>query len=1347
MAASADGTVAPEKFSLTLGGDNEREWKVFKQKFQIYLLASEKGTKPEETKVALLLNIGGDELLQIYNSFEFPAPGTGNPNPANVLASVIAKFDEYFAPRKNELVSRYRFRKCIQKSDETLEAYVTRLKILIKDCNYDDQRDKQLRDQVVFGCLDDKLRQKLFEVDDLTLQKTLDTCVAFQASRRQMDAYKNENSNSSNSNSNSSEGIAKVRDKSWKEKRHDRKSESHMRAHSEVNRSKEKGSDVLRNNSNFRACKFCGQNHEWKKGKCPASGKKCSRCGKLNHFSVKCRSNMISYVNDDDSIYSYDNNDMYFQESEESDTEYLLKLSSKNDKLVKADFEVEGEIIKFQVDCGASVSVIPHYLIPNAILSPCDTTLEAWCLSTVKPKGKCRLTIRNCKNKKKYSVEFLVVEGRYTPLLSKRTSEQMGLITVNYENISATCDILDKYAVFDNNSVGTFHDIVHLTVNPDIDPVVVSSWSHWSIPVTIKKKVCNKLKELEKLNVITKVDEPTDWVSRMTTAEKKSGDLRICIDPHFLNRALKREHHPIPVIDDILPQLSKAKVFSSFDLKNGYWHCVLDRESSLLTTFQTPIGRFRWLRLPFGLKVSSEIFQKQLHVNLENLEGVVCIADDILVFGVGDTHDEALRDHDLKLNKFLQRCQEKGIKLNKSKAVLRKTEISFLGHRITNKGLKADPNKIEAIVNMEAPTDVTGVRRLSGMVNYLSKFMPNLSSVMEPIRKLMHHGVEWNWSEEQEKAFKALKCLITKSPILQYYDPNLELVIQCDASQSGLGSVLLQDGKPIAYASRAMTETEKRYAQIEKETLAIVFSLNKFHQYVYGRQITVESDHKPLSSIVLKPVCNAPRRLQGMLLNILPYDIAVVHKKGSEMYIADTLSRAYLPLGDNNEIEFERVNMLDYLPIRKERFAEIRAETEKDESLQLLKRLILNGWPDEYDKIPIIVKAYCHTKDEFSVQDGLIFKSNRIVIPLNLRDKFKRLVHSSHIGIEGCLRRARECIYWPGMNSDIKQFILACDVCNKYPNSQQKESLMCHEIADRPWQKVGVDLMSIKKHNYLVTVDYFSNFFEIDYLNNTLSTTVIRKLKAHFARYGLPSVLISDNGPQFVSDEFKHFSIAYDFEHRTSSPTHAQSNGMVESAVKTSKRLITKAVESGRDPYLAILDYRNTPTADKGASPAQYCLGRRSRTKLPMLSKMLECKNVDSELAREKKRLSNAKSKWYYDKNSKDLDILHEGVNVRMKPHVLGKKDWENAKVIERLDERSYLIESDGKMFRRNRVDLRETPNIEQESPTEINIPINVSNNDSCQKEKLNVENVPSERPARSTRNKLPSRFTDFNMS
>ena len=187
---------------------------------------------------------------------------------------------------------------------------------------------------------------------------------------------------------------------------------------------------------------------------------------------------------------------------------------------------------------------------------------------------------------------------------------------------------------------------------------------------------------------------------------------------------------------------------------------------------------------------------------------------------------------------------------------------------------------------------------------------------------------------------------------------------------------------------------------------------------------------------------------------------------------------------------------------------------------------------------------------------------------------------------------------------------------------------MCHEISDRPWQKVGVDLMTLKNHNYLVTVDYFSNFWEIDYLDNTLSSTVIRKLKSHFARYGLPSILISNNGPQFVSDDFMQFAHEYDFEHRTSSPTYPQSNGMVESAVKTAKHLIAKAIESGKDPYLAILDFRNTPTPDKGASPAQYNLGRRTRTKWPMSSKLLEPQNINSEFAKEKKRLKNAKCKW-----------------------------------------------------------------------------------------------------------------------
>ncbi|XP_064107989.1 uncharacterized protein K02A2.6-like [Macrobrachium nipponense] len=1072
-----------------------------------------------------------DVTLAFQDYSEDAIPATGDPNPANVLKDVLAKFDVYFSPRKNELVARYKFRRCMQETNETLEAYVTRLKILVKDCNYGNQRDKQLRDQVVFGCTEDKLRQKLFEVEDLTLEKTLDLCVAFQASKRQMDVIKSTPRQTNDS-------VAKVREKPRREKttgsRHDADHDGRPRHENNEGRPKSSRPSIPTNK--LRPCKFCGEKHEWRKEKCPAHGKKCTKCGKYNHYAVKCKSRKINYVSGND-------NDFDVSSSDESECEYLLKVSSKKDKLIEADFEVNGKIIKFQVDCGASVNVIPQYLIPNVNLKPCDTTLEVWTLDTVRPKGKCRLVIRNCKNRKKYNLEFLVVDCKYPPLLSKRTSEQMGLITVNYENISATKDVLDKYDNVFNTDVGTFQNVVRLTIDTNAEPVVIPKCR---VPINLKNRVCKKINEMEKHKIIAKVDQPTDWVSRMVVAEKENKDLRICIDPQALNKSLKREHLPTPVIDDILPQLSKAKVFSFFDLVNGYWHCVLDEKSSFLTTFQTPFGRYRWLRLPFGLNVSGEIFQKQLLLNLENLDGVVCIADDVIVYGVGETYEEAVKDHDSKIIKFLERCQAKGIKLNKSKAVLRKSEITFLGHKITSKGFMPDPKKVEAILNMKPPTDVTGVKEFTGMVNYLSKFLPNLSEVLEPIRKLTPQNTEWNWTEKQEKAFIESKRLITNAPILQYYDPNLDLVIQCDASQNGLGSVLLQCGKPIAFASRALSETEKRYAQIEKETLAIVFSLRKFHEYVYGRKIIVESDHKPIASIVLKPLCNAPKRLQGMLLNILQYDVEIIHKKGKEMYVADALSRSYLPLDNYKESE-EQVNMLDYLPVRKERLDEIKYETDQDETLQILKSLILKGWPEGNDEIPNVVRAYSHTKDEYSVQDGLIFKSNRIVIPLNLRHKIIKVIHSAHIGIEGCLRRARECIYWPGMNSDIKQFILSCEICNKFPCAQQKETLINHEIADRPWQKVGVDLMSIEKHNYLITVDYFSSFWEIDYLENTLASTVIRKLKSHFARYGLPCVLISDNGPQFVNENFKQFATDYDFEHRTSSPTHAQSNGMVES--------------------------------------------------------------------------------------------------------------------------------------------------------------------------------------------------------
>ena len=237
------------------------------------------------------------------------------------------------------------------------------------------------------------------------------------------------------------------------------------------------------------------------------------------------------------------------------------------------------------------------------------------------------------------------------------------------------------------------------------------SLKHGGSNAQIRKQELDRLQQLE---VIVPIDEPTPWVSSLAVVVKKSGALRICIDPRPLNTSLKRERYQLPVLEDILPELSKARVFTTVDLKSGYWHCVLAPESSVLTTFATPYGRYRWRRLPFGLSASSEIFQKHLNQALENLPGVLCIADDILIYGSGDADEEATADHDRNLQNLLQRCLDRGIVLSPEKMKLRRKAVPFMGHLLTSTGLKPDPAKVEAITNMPKPQDIEGVQRLRG---------------------------------------------------------------------------------------------------------------------------------------------------------------------------------------------------------------------------------------------------------------------------------------------------------------------------------------------------------------------------------------------------------------------------------------------------------------------------------------------------------------------------------------------------------------------------------------------------------------------------------------------------------
>ncbi|KAF0024606.1 hypothetical protein F2P81_023408 [Scophthalmus maximus] len=363
------------------------------------------------------------------------------------------------------------------------------------------------------------------------------------------------------------------------------------------------------------------------------------------------------------------------------------------------------------------------------------------------------------------------------------------------------------------------------------------------VPVAMMKPLKDELQDLQCRGIITPVECSTDWISGMVVVQKQNGKPRVCIDPRPLNKALKCSHFPLPTIEDILPDLSKAKVFTVCDVKSGFWHVKLEEVSSYLTTFSPPFGRYQWLRMPMGISTAPEIFQRKLTQALDHLPCLYIIADDVLITGEGETQEAAERDHDEKLRLFLNQCKQKNIKLNADKFKLRQKEVAYIGHLLTADGLKIDPEKCEVL------------------------------------RQLTHKDFEWNWTAQHEEAFLKLKETIADGPVLKYYSPDEELTVQCDASDTGLGAALMQKSKPVAFASRALSQTERGYAQIEKEFLAMVFSMVKFHQYTYGRKVTVQSDHKPLETIVRKPLLSAPKRLQRMMLRIQKYDLDVVRNR------------------------------------------------------------------------------------------------------------------------------------------------------------------------------------------------------------------------------------------------------------------------------------------------------------------------------------------------------------------------------------------------------------------------------------------------------------------------------------
>lgn len=307
------------------------------------------------------------------------------------------------------------------------------------------------------------------------------------------------------------------------------------------------------------------------------------------------------------------------------------------------------------------------------------------------------------------------------------------------------------------------------------------------------------------------------------------------------------------------------------------------------------------------------------------------------------------------------------------------------------------------------------------MINYLGKFIPDFSELSAPLRELTRKDTVWCWLKQHQDAYDTLKKHMISPPVLSYYDVHQPVTLTCDASQHGLGAACLQEGKPIAYASRTLTQTETRYAQIEKELLAVVFACSKFNDYIYGKPVTVETDHQPLVTIIKKPISTAPARLQRMMLQLQKYNINLVYKKGKHMYLADTLSRAprASTLQHTNEKNYFEVMSVSH--ISSARLEELRRHTAEDTTLQNLTTVIKHGWPTKQRSVPPAIGPFFPFRDELTVEEGIIMKGNHTVIPLSLQREYINIVHRGHPGAESTKRRARGVVFWPTMSKTLSR--------------------------------------------------------------------------------------------------------------------------------------------------------------------------------------------------------------------------------------------------------------------------------------------------------------------------------------
>ena len=1252
--------------------ESEEDFDSYVSRVKMYFVANE---VDDDKQVAAFFTLAGAKVFGLARDLLSPQKPE-----ESTLTVVLSTLKKHYKPKPVLIYERYKFYSRAQKSGESVNGFVAALKALAHTCEFGATLSEMLRDRFVMGLASEKIQQALLAETDLTYDKAVSMATAREAASKDVQAMASGSVHYvPSSQSVSKKGFV---------------SGSSSKGHSRGKPANISNSNNVSSSSNAAnipkmPCSGCGKLH-WKRD-CPFKNATCHACKQKGHIKKVCfasKSKLTVNKTQSKSQVNFAEVDNRPEMSTDSSYDFVYALTDVSDEPLMVDVILNSVRVPMEMDTGATCTLIPQgqyeQLWPAASERP---TLNASCSvvnvyggAPLKVVGEIEVSACLDNGSSVNSTKVVVVDGKGPCLIGRVLMRRLGLIE-DVKTVSTNASSIEnEFPDLFSEGLGCFkgHQ-VSIDVDPSVPPKFCKARS---VPYTVRAKIDKELDRLVKEGIISPVTH-SPWAAPVVPVEKADDKIRLCGDYKLtVNRAARLDTYPIPSLEDLFSGLAGGQVFSKLDMSQAYAQLCLDEESKCYTVINTHRGLFKYNRLSFGVSAAPGIFQRAMEQLLRDIPGVVVYLDDILIAGA----DEA--EHRDRLNQVLSRLQTAGLKLSIKKCSIGVPSVTYLGYRIDKEGIHPTQEKVRAIADAPAPTNVTQLRAFLGLLNFYRRFLPKASSMLEPLNRLLKAKTPWVWGEEQEAAFLKSKETLLNSNALVHFDPKLPLVVVADSSSYGIGAVLCHlingEERPICFASRTLTTAERNYAQLEKEALAMVYALRKFHNYLWGQKnFTVISDHKPLLGIFsdsknISPMSSG--RIQRWALLIQAYKFTLRHRSGALLGTADALSR--LPLMTTMEstpVPAEWTNLVHFLESSPVDSVNIKEHTRKDPTLSKVMRFCEIGWPtntktfNDSDLTP-----YIRRRDELSLQDGCILWGSRVVVPPKLRSKLLEELHMGHSGASRMKELARSYVWWPNLDKDLEDLTTSCQDCLALRAMPPKAELHPWEWPDRPWHRLHVDYAGpVEGRYFLVIVDAHSKWVDVYPTSGTTAKETIQCLRHSFSRFGLPVSIVSDNGPCFVSQEFKEFCKNAGVRHITTAVYKPSTNGLAEKMVQTLKKALRtskSAVQDTLDRFL--FNYRLTPHSTTGVSPAELMFGRRLRSRLDLL---WPADSVSSRVARkqqaQKKEHTNA---------PRSLHLPPESP-VMIRNYTPGGSKWTSSTVVTQTGPLSYKCATpSGKIVKRH---------------------------------------------------------------